>query len=167
MPIGPAGESSQLGERSRSASASHRSVRCSTWTCARVARKTARPICPPSKHPPTVWRIGSPWNCAGGFPSRRLGGRGRDAFAKSDPVSGLALCLGTLPDAPSSGIIWAEDVSLLGTAVTVSAPPESGQPFASDEREQTEQPRKRWLRRRTGRAAVAGGFCLVAEKAQG
>jgi hypothetical protein len=61
-------------------------------------------------------------------------------FAKANQVTGMAFGLGTPQDAPNTSTVWLDDISLLGTAVAVDIPPDSGQPSAPEKPAQPEQP---------------------------
>jgi hypothetical protein len=68
---------------------------------------------------------------------------GGAVFAKPNQVSGLAFGLGTLPDAPNTGSIWVDDLSLLGTIIDVVAPSGAEPTLVPEQPGQTEQPRRR------------------------
>jgi len=66
-------------------------------------------------------------------------------FAKMNQVAGLAFGLGTLPDAPNTGMLWVDDLSLLvsGAAPAVAPPPAEAP--AQEEPEQAQPSRRRIL----------------------
>ncbi|MCJ7434233.1 MAG: hypothetical protein MUO77_12170, partial [Anaerolineales bacterium] len=64
-------------------------------------------------------------------------------FTKANQITGMAFGLGTLPDAPNTGTLWVDDVSLLGmTGSDVEVPPVAQQPSAPEQPGQPEQPQQ-------------------------
>jgi len=62
-------------------------------------------------------------------------------FGKANQVTGMAFGFGTLPDAPNTGAIWIDDLSLLGMAETsVDTPPATPPMVATSAPEQPGQP---------------------------